>query len=127
MQAGNDLLQAIFGLLVLFGTVLCIIPSALTLVEVQRLRKKVNETSLQSSSIAKQRPRRLCPTADFGIGYERLSSWRRSPLLSESSATEAPPRSNPVSHVVSGGLCNGDVGIRPDRGSESLPGQRGWH
>ncbi len=78
MQAGNDLMQAIFGLLVLFGTVLSIIPSTLTLVEVERLRKKLNETSLQSCSIANQRPPRLCPTADFGIGFKRLGSWRLS-------------------------------------------------
>lgn len=78
MQPGNDLIEAIFGLLVLFGTVLSFIPSALTWVEVQRLRKKVNETSLQSCSIANQRPPRLCPTADFGIGFKRLGSWRPS-------------------------------------------------
>ncbi len=77
MQAGNDLMQAIFGLMTLFATVFCIIPSALTLVEVQRLRKKLNETS-QLLPTTKPRPRLFCPPAEFGIGFKRLGSWRLS-------------------------------------------------
>ena len=78
MQAGNDLMQAILGLMTLFATVFCIIPSALTLVEVQRLRKKLNEACSQLLFTTKPRPRLFCPTDDFGAGFKRLGSWRLS-------------------------------------------------
>ena len=78
MQAGNDLMQAILGLMTLFATAFCIIPSALTLIEVQRLHKKLNEAASQLLPTTKPRPRLFCPTADFGIGFKRLGSWRLS-------------------------------------------------
>jgi hypothetical protein len=43
-------MQAMSGLLILFATVLCIVPAALTFVEVQRVRKKLNETEVSTQS-----------------------------------------------------------------------------
>jgi hypothetical protein len=68
MQAGNDLMEAIFGLQFLFVTVFCILPAALTFIEVQRLRKELNEiqVSAQSSTVTKNayEPFFLHPTTE---------------------------------------------------------------
>lgn len=50
MQAGNDLMEAILGLQFLFATVFCIVPAALTFIEVQRLRNELNQTQVSTNS-----------------------------------------------------------------------------
>ena len=65
-------MQAIFGLTVLFATVLCAVPVTLTFIEVRRLRKELDRThcSRQPSLAAKQESRFFGPTAEAGSVFD---------------------------------------------------------